>query len=134
MFNCYIVCGKFSFISISLMISSLYHELSVSLPGPPPGPLICYDLANSFQGRPQDLAGGGKEFFFQIWEFACCLLRMAKPSALLGGFGGMPPREFFLKWCNLVRFGVYSDQILSLKFFLNYHFLYKNLKNCNFFI
>ena len=25
------------------------------------------------------------------------------------------PRENFLKWCNLVRFGVYFDQILSLK-------------------
>ena len=46
--------------------------------------------------------------------------------------GHAPPREFFLKWCNLVRFGVYFDQILSLKFFKNYHFLYKNFKNCNF--
>ena len=32
----------------------------------------------------------------------------------VGGFGGMPPEDFF-KWCNLVRFGVYLDQILSLK-------------------
>ena len=23
------------------------------------------------QGRPQDLGGGAKNFFFQIWEFAC---------------------------------------------------------------
>ena len=38
----------------------------------------------------------------------------------------------FARECNLVRFGVYFDQILSLKFFKNYHFLYKNLKNCNF--
>ena len=68
------------------------------------------------QGRPQDLAGGGQEFFFRFGN-------------LLGGFGGMPPGENFLKWCNLVRFGVYLDQILSLK---NYHFLYKNFKNCNF--
>ena len=44
----------------------------------------------------------------------------------------MLPREIFLKWCNLVRFGVYLDQILSLKIFKNYHFLYKNFKNCNF--
>ena len=44
--------------------------------------------------------GGGQEFFFQIWEFA-----------LLGGFGGMLPRENFLKRCNLVRFKVYLDQI-----------------------
>ena len=42
----------------------------------------------------------------------------------------MLPRENFLKCtCNLVRFGVYFDHILSLK---NYHFLYKNFKNCNF--
>ena len=54
------------------------------------------------------------------------------PCALLGGFGGMPPREIFLKWCNFVRFGVYFDQILYLKNFKNYHFLYKNLKNYNF--
>ena len=27
-------------------------------------------------------------------------------SRLLGGFGGMPHRENFFKWCNLVRFGV----------------------------
>ena len=51
------------------------------------------------------------------------LLRMAKPSALLGGFGGMVPRENFLKRCNLVRFRVYFDQILSLFFFKNYYFL-----------
>ena len=60
------------------------------------------------------------------------MMRMAKPCALLGGFGGMLPRENFLKWCNLVRFGVYFDQILSLKNFKNYHFLYKKFKNCNF--
>ena len=60
------------------------------------------------------------------------MLRMAKPCALLGGFGGMLPREIFFKWCNLVRFGVYFDQILSLNFFLNYHFLYKKFRNCNF--
>ena len=34
-------------------------------------------------------------------------------------------RENFLKWCNLVRFDVYFDPILSLNFFEKYHFLYK---------
>ena len=38
------------------------------------------------------------------------------------------PHEIFFKWCNLVRFGVYLDQILSLKKFKNYHFYIKNLK------
>ena len=60
------------------------------------------------------------------------MLRMAKPCALLGGFGGIPPRENFLKWCNLVRFGVYVDHILSPKIFKNYQFLYKKFENCNF--
>ena len=41
--------------------------------------------------------------------------RGAKRRDLLGGFGGMLPREIFFKWCNLVRFGVYLDQILCLK-------------------
>ena len=45
------------------------------------------------------------------------MLCMAKPCALLGGFGGMLPREIFLKWCNLVCFRVYFAQILSLFFF-----------------
>ena len=56
-----------------------------------------------YQGRPQDLGGGGR-IFFQICEFACCEAR---------GLGGMLPREFFLKRCTLLRFRVYFDQILS---------------------
>ena len=39
------------------------------------------------------------------------MLLMAKPCALLEGFGGMLPRENFLKRCNLVRIRVYFDQI-----------------------
>ena len=58
------------------------------------------------------------------------MLRMAKPCALLGGGvrGHAPPRKFF----KMVQFGVYYDQILSLKNYKNYHFLYKKFKNCNF--
>ena len=62
----------------------------------------------TLQARPQDLAGGGAKNFFSDWK---------------GRFGGMLPREQFLKWFNLVRYGVYFDQILSLKSFKNYHFL-----------
>ena len=51
-------------------------------------------------------------------------MHVAKPWALLGGFGGMLPQEIFLKWCNLVRFGVYLDQILSLKIFFLTTILY----------
>ena len=74
--------------------------------------------------------GGGQNFFFSYLEICMSrsdMLRMAKPCALLGGFGGMLPRENFFKRCNLVRFRVYFDQILSLFFFKNYHFLYKKI-------
>ena len=70
--------------------------------------------------------GGGKLFSdLGICMSRSDMLRMAKPSALLGWFGGMLPREFFLKRCNLVRFRVYFVQILYLFFFKNYYFLYK---------
>ena len=72
---------------------------------------------------------GGPRIFFS--DLGICMSRsdmprMAKPCALVGGFGGMLPREIFLKRCNLVRFSVYFDQILSLFFSEHYHFLYKN--------
>ena len=56
------------------------------------------------------------------------MLRMAKQCASLGGVRGHAPENFFLKWCNLVRFGVYLDQILTLKNFKNYHFYAKKFK------
>ena len=74
--------------------------------------------------------GGAKNFFLSYLEICMSrsdMLRMAKPCALLGGFGGMLPRENFFKRCNLVRFRVYFDQILSLFFFKNYHFLNKKI-------
>ena len=60
-----------------------------------------YSVDCSVQGRPQDLVGGGggKNFIFQIFKYH------AKPCALLGGFGGMLPREIFQNgaiWCVLV--------------------------------
>ena len=59
------------------------------------------------QGRSQDLAGGAKRLF--ISDLGICMslrdmLRMAKPCALLGGFGGMLPREIFFK---MVQFGAF---------------------------
>ena len=62
----------------------------------------------SFTGASPGLGRGGRaRIFFQIWEFAC---RKAR------GVRGHAPREIFLKRCNLVRFRVYFDQILSLFF------------------
>ena len=82
------------------------------------------------QGRPRDLGGGGARIFFSDWELCMSrsdMLRMAKPCALLGGSGACSPEKFFLKRCNLVRFRVYFDQILSLIVFKHYHFLYKKV-------
>ena len=59
---------------------------------------------------------GGPRFFFS--DLGICMS--------LGGFGGMLPRENFLKRCNLVRFRVYFDQILSLFFSKNAIFYIKN--------
>ena len=74
---------------------------------------------------------GGARIFFQIWKFAC---REATCCAWLGGSGACP-RENFLNWCNLVRFGVYFDQMLKIskitiflyKIFFNFNFLYKRI-------
>ena len=82
------------------------------------------------QGRTQDLGGGGaNNFFFRFWN-----LHVAKRHAAHGeamriarGVRGMLPRENFLKRCNLVRFRVYFDQILSLFFSKKCHFLYKKI-------
>ena len=81
------------------------------------------------QGRSQDL-GGGANFFFRFGN-----LHVAR-----GVWGHAPPRKFF----KIVQFGVYLDQISTLKFFrkvlffiyffLNYHFLYKILKTTIFYI
>ena len=51
-------------------------------------------------------------FFFRFGN-----LHVAKPCTLLWGSGVCPPRIFF-KWCNLVCFGAYFDQILFLKFYI----------------
>ena len=89
---------------------------------------ICKNLLMS-GASPGFGRGGGQEIFFS--DLGICMsrsdmLRMAKPCALVGGFGGMLPRENFLKRCNLVRFRVYFDQILSLFFSKNAIFYIKN--------
>ena len=50
--------------------------------------------------------GGGSKF---VWKSAA----RGEATRLLGGFGGLLPRENFLKWCNLVRFREYFAKILS---------------------
>ena len=87
----------------------------------------CTHVVN--RGVPRIWEGGGPRIFFSdsgICMSRSDMLRMAKPCVLLGGFGGMLPRENFLKRCNLVRFRVYFDQILSLFFSKNAIFYIKN--------
>ena len=78
------------------------------------------------QGRISMFKHGGDNIGDKYTSRLRDVLRGALRRACLGGFGGMPPRKIFFQWCNLMRFGVYLDQILSLKNFKNYYFLYKN--------
>ena len=63
---------------------------------------------------------GGFKIFLEKWGnlhgaklHAAC----GEATRLLGGFGGMLPRENLKKWCNLVRFREYFAKILSKKYF-----------------
>ena len=78
-------------IYINLHIQTTY--LTRFLP-PSPSPR---SVGLGYQGRPQDLGGGGKNF--------------------ARGVRGHAPQENFYKWCNLVRFGAYLNQIFYLKKF-----------------
>ena len=64
---------------------------------------------------------GGFKIFLEKWGYL-----HGEVTRLLGGFGGMIPRENFKKWCNLVRFREYFAKILSKIFLRNSRFLYKN--------
>ena len=70
---------------------------------------------------------GPRIIFFRFGNLHVAKRHAAHSEAMriARGVRGYAPREIFLKQCNLVRFRVYSDQILSLFFFTNYHFLYK---------
>ena len=86
-----------------------------------------------FKGVSRIWQGGPRIFFFRFGNLH--VAKRHRPTAhgeamrFARGVRGHAPQEIFLKWCNLVRFGVYLDRILSLKIFKYYHFLYKNFKN-----
>ena len=63
------------------------------------------------QGRPQDLAGGGKNFIFRFGNLHVASRHAAHGEAmrLARGVWGHTPREICLKWRNLMRFGVYFE-------------------------
>ena len=72
--------------------------------------------------------GRARYFFFIL---GICMSR-SDMLRIARGFGGMLPRENFLKRCNLVRFRVYFDQIWSLFFFkiiIFYIYIYIYKKN-----
>ena len=53
---------------------------------------------------------GGFKIFLEKWGYLHGAKRHAargEAMRLLGGFGGMLPRENFKKWCNLVHFREY---------------------------
>ena len=52
--HCIFICARLMLLCLPLLHTITTHN---SLP--------------HYQGRPQDLGGGAKNFFFQIWEFAC---------------------------------------------------------------
>ena len=82
------------------------------------------------QGRKSMFKHGGEYIHPACGMY--CAARSAAPCS--GGSGAYALPRKFLKWCNLVSFGVYLNQILSSKNFKNYYFLYKNLINYHFFL
>ena len=92
-------------------------------------PNIIIDSQAIIQGRPQDLVFGlGNLHVAKRHAAHGKAMRFAR-----GVRGHVSPRNFF-KWCNLVRFGVYFDQILSLKISKITIFYIKNLKIAIFYI
>ena len=54
--------------------------------------------------------GGSSKYFCN--SGGICMALRVEATRLLGGFGGMFPRENFQKWCNLVHFGEYFAKVL----------------------
>ena len=75
-------------------------------------------MMDSNSGVSRILFRGGFKIFLEKSGYLHGAKRHAargEATRLLGGFGGMLPREIFLKWCNLVRFREYFVKILSKK-------------------
>ena len=92
-------------------------------------------ISMAYQGRSQDLAGGGP----RILEVGFGSLHVVKRHAAHGeamrftrGGRGMLPRENFLKWCNLVRFMYIWIRFCLKK--ISKITIYYNVKNTIFYI
>ena len=72
-------------------------------------------MISVFSGVSRISFRGGFKFFLEKWGYLHGAKRHAargEATRLLGAFGGILPREIFLKWCNFVRFGGYFAKIL----------------------
>ena len=87
--------------------------------------LECHD-----SGASPGFGRGEPRIFFRFGNLHVAERHAAHGEAMrfARGVRGHAPRLIFFK---MVRFGVYFDQLLSLKNFKNANFLYKNFKNCN---
>ena len=89
----------------------LFFIANTGNPPPPQKNHTHTHLYTGYRGVPRNWDRGAKNYFFRFGN-----LHVAKRLAFLGGgSGACPPREFFFKLCNLVHFGAYFDQILSLE-------------------
>ena len=57
------------------------------------------------------LRGGSNSKIFGNLDIHAAKRHVASSEPLLGGFGGIPHKEIFLKWCNFVRFEGYFQQL-----------------------
>ena len=80
-----------------------YKKIAIILGG-------CYTDTVAYLGFHFGGGGGGvQNIFVKVGVFAAA---RGEVTRLLGGFGGMLPREKCLKWCNFVRFREYFVKIL----------------------
>ena len=94
--------------------------------------VVCY-----CRGVPRIWQGGLRIFLFKFGNLHVAKRHAAHGKAMhfVRGVRGYAPSRIFFKMVQFGAFwtfGVCFDQILSLKNFKNYHFLYKKFKNCNF--
>ena len=68
--------------------------------------LSLFEKTNDTQGRPQDLVGGGQEFFFKFGSLHGAKRHAAHGEAMriaMAVWGHAPPRKFF----KTVQFGAF---------------------------
>ena len=98
------------------------------------GMVTPYNHITVYSGVSRISFRGGFKIILEKWGNLHGAKRHAargEATRLLGGFGGMLPRENFKKWCNLVRFREYFAKILSKKYFLKIVIFYIKIIDIN---